>query len=155
MQSLENWELPIYFLTMVAITSLSTLAGAESRVNRQKLNVTKIIKKICWGIVIISSAYWTITFPHVGSYYDFSNKSEYPAELNADKEAAYIKEYHQRIENLERETKETKEELRAVRERLDLILGIIMLGIITYGCNQIFNSKKKTLEEIQPNTNQN
>ena len=141
MSSLNGWELLIYFFSIIAVSVLANLAGVNSQTYKSRFY---LIKKVAWGIMIISSVYWVITFPYIGSY-DFSSKSKYPSELNANKEAEYIKEHHQRIETLEEQVKE----FRAVRERLDLMLQIIIFGIIFYGCNQIFNSKKNDLGEVE------
>ncbi len=106
------------------------------------------MKKISWGLIIISMSYFIITFPYARHYNDYSSKSEYPPELNSNTETKYIQEHHRRIEHLEREVERTQEEVWAIRERLSLMLQILMFGIIYYGSNQIFNSKNKNPENI-------
>ena len=145
MLGLDNWELPIYGLSILGV---SILANLSARPLAEKEKNFYLMKKIAWVFIIISMAYFTITFPYAGRYYNFSSKSDFPDELSSDTEAAkYIKENHQRIEALERQMEKTREEVQAIRERLSLMLQILMYGIIFYGCNQIFNSKNKELKE--------
>lgn len=150
---LEGYEWIIYFLSLVSVTLLGSLSGKIAK-NKFKGN-TELIKKICLGVFMITSMYWIITFPFVSPYFSFAEKTDYPAEISAEKQSDYIKEHHGRIENLERELKETKDELKAVTGRINLILQLVMYGLIYFGCTWIFNSNKKDLEENRDNLNLN
>jgi predicted transcriptional regulator len=145
MLGFDNWESLIYLLSMIGVSVLANSSGKPLAGNEKKFY---LMKKISWGLIVLSMAYFTITFPYAGNYYNFSNKSEYPAELTSNTETKYIQEHHQRIEDLEKEVERTREEVRAIRDRLSLMLQILMYGIIFYGCNQIFKSKNRELEEI-------
>lgn len=141
-----------FLFTIIAIVGLVTLASVE--VKPQKEQTARYLKKILWGMLIISASYWYLTIPYVGSYYKFSGNLEYPSNLIAEEETKYIKDHHTRIENLEEELKETKEELAAIREHYEMIIHFLFYAILYYGVNQIFKSKNKgsnkaNKEEIQ------
>lgn len=145
---LEGYEWVIYGLSLFSIILLGSLSTGNKLRNKFK-DKTELVKKICLTVFIATSIYWIITFPYVDSYYSFPDKSDYPASVSVGKQFDYIEENHRRIESLERELQETKDELKAVAGRINLILQIIMHGLIYFGANWIFSSKKKDLQEIQ------
>ena len=123
---IEWYEWIIYFLSLLSVMLLGGLSG---KVSKDKFKgKTELIKKISLAVFIVTSMYWIITFPFVSPYYNFSEKSDYPSEISAEKEANYIKEHHRRIESLEREVKETKDELKAVVGRINLFLQLLILN---------------------------
>ncbi len=146
---IEGYEWMIYCLSLLSITLLGSFSGRNFK--EKFAGKTELVKKICLAIFVVTSMYWIITFPYVSSYYDFSDKSDYSSEMISNKQSDYIIKNHRQIEVLERELKETKDELKAVTGRINLILQIIMYGLIYFGANWIFNSNKKDLEENQDN----
>lgn len=147
----EGYEWIIYFLSLLSVMMLGTLSGTSLK-NKFAGKIV-LVKKICLGVFIITSIYWIITFPSVSPYFNFADKSDYPAEISLENQSKYIKEHHGRIESLERELKETKDELKKVTERIDLILQIIMYALIYFGASWIFSSNKKDSEENGDNLN--
>ncbi len=144
MSDLGFWGVTTYFFTIIAIAGLVTLASVKIQKERKAF----YLKKILWGMLIISTIYWYLTVPFVGSYYKFSGNLEFPTNLSPEEETKYIKDHHTRIENLEEELKETKEELDAIQKHYQMLIQFLFYAILYYGVNQIFNSKNKNLKEI-------
>ena len=138
----------INFLTVLAVMLLSMLAGTEPK---KKLTAF-YLKKVCWIFLIIGVSYWFITVPYVSSYYEFSNKLDYPAGTNSiEEQAKYIQDHHHRIERIEDELKETKEQLKEIKEHYDWIIKTMFFGVLYFGIFQISKKKDKSLIEGEDN----
>lgn len=143
----EGYEWVIYGLSFLSIMLLGSITGGIKLRNKFK-NKTELVKKICLAIFVVTSAYWIITVPHIGSFYSFPDKSDYPANVSVEEQSDYIKENHRRIESLERELTRTREQMEAFTERINLILQLVMYGPIYFGASWIFSSNKKDSEEM-------
>ena len=149
----EGYELIIYGLSFISVMLLGGLSGKT--LNKNFKNKELLVKKICLGVFIITSMYWIITFPYVGSYYNFNDESDFSSDISTEKQADYITENHKRIVNLEKELGRTKKELQEVSERVKLILQLLMYGMIYFGANWIFGSNKNDSEADQNNLSLN
>jgi hypothetical protein len=143
---IEGYEWAIYGLSLLSIMLLGIMSGG-TKLKGKFISKTQLVKKICLAVFVVTSIYWIITFPFVGSYYSFPDKSDYPANVSVEKQFDYTKENHRRIEILERELQETRDELKAFAGRVNLILQLIMYGLIYFGASRIFSSNKKDSEE--------
>jgi hypothetical protein len=146
-----NWEWVSYFfnfLMLLAVMILGTAAGTES-----KLKLTEFyVKKICWGLLIIGAIYFYTTVPFVGSYFEFSDKLQPPTTIKSvEEQEKYIKDHHFRVESLERELKETKEELKEIRTHYDRIVQIIFYAILYFGIFQILKKNNESIGGITGN----
>lgn len=150
MINIEGYEWIIYGLSLLSAMLLGSLS--VNTTNKFKNNGL-LIKKICLGVFVLTSIYWIITFPYVSSYYNFHGESNFPSNISAEKQTDYITENHRRIESLERELKETKDELKAVTGRITLFLQFIMYGLIFFSSNWIFSSNRKSSEKNQEKLN--
>ncbi len=148
----EGYELIIYDFSFMSIILLGMLSG----ITKDKFkNRTLLLKKICFGIFILTSMYWIIIFPHISSYYNFNDDSDFSSNISAEKQADYITENHKRIESLERELGKTKKELQEVSERVKLILQFLMFGMLAFGANWIFGSNRNNSEADRDNLSLN
>lgn len=143
---LEGYEWIIYFFSMLSVALLGTFYAkhSTSKLSRKKL---LIVKKICLAVFIVTSIYWIITFPYIGSYYNFADKSDLPANISVEKQSDFIRENRLQIESLERELKETTDDLEAVTGRINLLLQLIMFALIYFGTSWIFTPDKSISEE--------
>ena len=138
----------INFLAIFAVMILSILASTEPT---KKLN-SFYLKKVCWIFLIIGVSYWSITAPYVGSYYEFSTKLGYPAAITSiEEQTKYIQEHHHRIERLEGELKETKEELKEFTQHYEWITKVMFYGVLYFGLFQIIKRKDKNLTDSEDN----
>jgi hypothetical protein len=129
----------------MSVVTLIALSSGKAR----PIIRASYLKKTAWAILVFASIYWTASIPYIHSYYQYSGNLKYPESISAGEETRYIKDHHSRIEDLERELKEAKEDLRALKEHYWLMFQFIMYGVVFYGCSQIFDKKNKNLEEVQ------
>ena len=152
MYHLEGYEWAIWGLSLVSATVFGAFAArnTKSRLTQKKF---LMIKKVCLGVFILTSMYWIITFPFAGSYSDDSDKSDYPANINAEEQSDYINKNHREIEILKRRLERTTNKLESVSERMRLMLQVLMYGLISFGFNRIFTSNETGEEKSYDITN--
>lgn len=144
MSKLEVYELVIYFFTFLSVCLLGSLSF--TKVKPEFANRAIFFKKIASVVFLITAIYWILTFPYVGSFYYISDKTEFPNKITAEKQVDYIVENRRRIESLEKELKETKDDLEAVRERIKMFLELFMFALIYFGVNWFFYANKNNVE---------
>jgi len=141
MAELSWFGVGIYILTVMAIVLWATIATGRLR-ERLKPD-EQLIKKITIGILVVSGGYWYVTVPYAGNYYDFSDHLSYPENLADESvQSKYLGDHHQRIEKLELELKNQREESRKLRDHYQLILQLAWYGLLYFGCMSIFGTKQ-------------
>lgn len=138
--NIAGYEWVIYGLSLLSVTLLGTLSAVTSTAALSEKKLL-LVKKICLAVFILTSIYWIITFPYVSSFYGFPESKELPANISTEEQSDYILENHRRIESLERELKQTKDDLKAVSGRIELFLNLAMYGLIYFGAAKIFTFK--------------
>ena len=137
MSDLTAFGLIFYFLSIIAIVILATLANGQVRPALRKYPV----RKICWGILAVTAGYWFVGVPYVGKYYDFSTKKEFPQAVTEETVGEVLRDHHGRIEKLERSLEEARTEASQLRDYLQMLLQLLMYGVIFYASQLIFNQR--------------
>lgn len=136
-----NWEWLSHFFSFLTILAIMLLAMMPAVGQNSKLREF-YLKKICWGILIVSVSYFYMTLPFVSSYYNFSGKLDYPTAVKSTEEQEkYLKDHHHRIERLEDELKETKEELRENQNHYKFAVHALFYAILYIGIFQILKKR--------------
>lgn len=140
-----NWEWLSHFFSFLTTLAIMMLAMMPAVGQNSKLREF-YLKKICWGILIISVSYFYITVPFFSSYYNVSNKLEYPTAVKSTEEnEKYLKDHHFRIERLEDELKETKEELKKIQNHYEFAVHALFYAILYIGIFQIMKKRDGNL----------
>jgi hypothetical protein len=102
------------------------------------------INKLVWVFFICLSIYYAFTIPYVGNFYQSKGNLPRPnsSVQNIDTKA-YLLDYQDRIEDLEKELSETKVELRELRENYKGVYFVVLMGVIMFGGIQIFGTSKQ------------
>jgi Na+/melibiose symporter-like transporter len=136
----------INFLTILAVMLLAMMAGTKPT---KKVNAF-YLKKVCWIILITGMSYWYITVPSVSRYHEFDKKLEYPTNTQLiEEQGNYIREHQRRIDRVESELKETKDELREIKEHYNWVIKALWFGILYFGINQIIKKRDESLIESE------
>jgi len=127
----------IYGLTILA---LALLAGVTIGPVRPSFKGREyLIKRVSIGILVVSAGYWSGTVPYVGRYYDHSDKLAYPTNIEEVADLGiYLREHHLRIESIERELKEQREESRELQKHYELVLQLAFFAVLYLSSILIF-----------------
>lgn len=107
-------------MAIVLYTNAVTGSLRQSLKGREDL-----IKRVSIGILVVSVGYWYMTVPYAGRYYDFSDKPAYPTNGEEISDPGkYLREHHLRIESLERQLKEQREESRQLQNHYQVVLQL-------------------------------
>jgi hypothetical protein len=95
--------------------------------------------------------YIFLSIPYTGFFHISSLNKEFPPEISSNEQiSGYIKDHHHRIEALERELKESREEQRLLRDHYKNLIYVTMVFVLSFTGSQIFSSTKvKDSEEIK------
>lgn len=148
---LAKQETDLYWFMGVAVVIVVLhLIGYLSSKKLSPKNRKIRIKKFQLASLCVLTVYLFLSIPYTGFYYDFGKGLEYPKELKSQEETVkYIKDYHHRIEDLERGLEEARTETRMLRDHYKNLLYLIMIFVLSYSGGQIFGTKiEKDLEEI-------
>src|SRR5262245_15860972 len=108
MSHLSWFGVVVYFLSIFAASLLIATANSPVRKGLGRFP----LKKIAWGILLVGVMYLYLSIPFVSHYYGSHQQREFPQNPDTDSAKIEVLRDHQlRIENLESELKETKEEL--------------------------------------------
>ena len=132
-------DLGSYGIIFYGITAMAAIFLAN--VTREKIADKKgrLMVQIAWGGLILGVFYFVIAVPYVDRYFEPNANSEgLSTERIVDREAAqYVSGHDQRIGNLERELKETRDDLRRLAKHYERILMILWFVAVFYGTGQI------------------
>lgn len=126
-----------YFLGILAVVLLATATTGNLRKDWTHIPVAKI----AWGLLIIVSAYLYITVPYVSSYHSTSKDLNYSKSQIDAEVMVYLKDQNNRIDDLESELFETKEELRELRNNYKMIVHMGWFAILYFGISFIMRNK--------------
>jgi hypothetical protein len=131
----------VYVLSSGAIALWAIASRGKMR---ESLEVHRdLLKKIALGVIVASAGFWYTTVPYAGQFYDFDDNLEFPQNLDSDADKAkYLRDHHHRIEDLERELKQQREESRQLREHYAVVLYLGFYAILFYGVLSIFGNRK-------------
>lgn len=99
-------------------------------------------KKVCGVIALVVIFYWTTNVPYVDSHYSL-NESKPDTSIESN-EIKHIQNHEDRIANLERELKETKDNIKKLREHYSLFWQFIMYGSIYFIFRKILGIEGQT-----------
>lgn len=123
------------------ILAVAILATANSGNLRKGLEHVPV-KKICWAVLIAVGAYWYMTVPYVSLPLDLLDKSEYARPVTDSDQSVQIANNHTRIKSLEREVKETREELRGLQQHYKNVVQIGWFALLYLGLFLILGRKR-------------
>lgn len=135
---MDWFEIVAGFFGMLAVSILATANSGNLRKGLEHIPV----KKICWAILIAVGAYWYITVPYIRSYFDSSNKLEFAIPLTDSDQSKHIRNHETRIDRLEREVKETKEDLQALQKHYRNVVQVGWFAVLYLGLFLILGRKR-------------
>lgn len=126
----------IFFYGITAMAAVFLAIVTPQKITDKK---GRLMVQISWGGLILGIFYFVIAVPYVNSYFEpYTNNAGLSTERIVDREAAqYVSGHDQRIGNLERELKQTKNDLGRLTKHYERILMILMFVAIFYGTGQI------------------
>jgi hypothetical protein len=125
------------FLGMLAVVLLAMATTGNLRKDWAHIPVAKI----AWGLLIIASAYLYITVPYFSSYHPPSKSLSYSNSQIDAEVVVYLKDQNSRIDDIESELAETKEELQELRNNYKVIVQIGWFAILYFGLFSVFRKK--------------
>ena len=106
--------------------------------------------KFVWAALIVLAGYMFLTVPYVGYFYRFVESPKVPDTIQSNDEARkHLLDHSQRIDRLEQELGESREQMREIRDHYQRILQLLMTAIFAFGFTQIL--KKNPQNEPDPN----
>jgi len=130
----------VMFVIMLAGVILSRNKDAEERVIFRR--------RFVWAAIIVLTGYCFISVPFTGHFYRFRESPKVPETIESTDAAwKHTVENSQRIERLEQQVTEAREEMREVRDHYQRLLQFLMTAIFIYGFSQIL---KKTQAQPDP-----
>lgn len=125
-------------LGTIAVVLLAASASGHLRKGLETIPVSKI----AWVILIVVSAYFVLAVPYVGTIRENAGKFEYSSETADSDGPGYIRDHHRRIETLEAELKETKDELKSLVAHYRSLVWIAFYSVLYFGLFSAFGRKR-------------
>ena len=134
MASIFSFNFLIYMITLIALGIIVNSTRRQQRSDRGSLKL-----QIAWGALIGGAFFFAASVPFLFTYFDPpTNKTGASTERIVDKEAAqYISDHDRRIAYLERELKDTQDDLRELNDHYKQNMQILMYAVLFIGSVQI------------------
>ena len=130
----------VYLLSVPAIGLWAIASRGKMRASFETRR--ELFRKVALCVVMASAGFWFATVPYAGYFYDFSDNLDYPGNLESEADRTkYLHDHHQRIEVLERELKQQREESRLLREHYSTALNLGFYTVLMYGAITVFGRK--------------
>lgn len=134
MTSIFSFNFLIYAITLIALAIVVNTKRSRIRSERDRLKF-----QIAWGAIIGGVFYFSLSTPFIFNFFHPpASKEGISTERIIDKEAAqYVSDHDRRIAYLERELKDTQDDLKELNDHYKQNLQLLMYVVIFVGSAQI------------------
>lgn len=142
-----------WFAIVGGLAILIMIAGHITARKKSGEERETYIKRFAWACICLLAGYFFLTVPYTGYFFNFGSKLEMVETIeNPEQGNKFLKDHHRRLETLERELTETRDELRELRDHYGRLLQNLMIAVFIVGFSKILTfSKPKPDEESRLN----
>lgn len=138
----ENWDL-FWFAIVMGTAILIMIVGRVTARKKSGEQRKTYLKRYVWASICLLTGYFFMTVPYTGYFFNFASKLEMSESIeNTQQSNKYIKDHHWRLEIVEKELTETREELRMLRDHYQRLLQFLMMVVFIVGFSKILTFDK-------------